>query len=156
MFIREKKNKSGSVSIQLLSKENGRNRLIKTIGCAIERPDIEALKLRTQDELNELLCQPSLLPSEKDPQLIDTIAMLNNRNIQTIGPELIFGRIYDFIGFNQIQDDLFRHLVLARLAFPLSKLKTVDYLRRYQGLDMKIDTVHRFLDRLENQHKSLD
>lgn len=45
--------------------------------------------------------------------------------------------------------------MLARLSFPLSKLKTVDYLRRYQGIDIKIDAVYRFLDRLESQHKSL-
>ena len=53
MFIREKKNKSGSVSIQILSKENGRNKLIKTIGCATERPEIESLKLKAQETLDE-------------------------------------------------------------------------------------------------------
>ncbi len=105
--------------------------------------------------MDELKSQPSLLPSDESQQLVASISQLNNRQIQTIGPELIFGSIYDFIGFNQVQDDLFRHLVLARLAFPLSKLKTVDYLRRYQGIDIKIDAVYRFLDRLESQHKSL-
>ena len=155
MFIREKKNKSGSVSIQLLSKDNGKNHLVKTIGCATERPEIDALKRQAQDVMDDLLNQSSLLTSDDEQQLIGSISMLNNRNIQTIGPELIFGSIYDEIGFNEVKDDLFRHLVLARLAFPLSKLKTVDYLRRYQGLDIKIDAVYRFLDRLESQHKSL-
>lgn len=155
MFVREKKNKSGSVSIQILSKENGRNKLIKTIGCATERPEIESLKLKAQETLDELLCHSSLLPAEEDQQLVDAIATLNNQNIQTIGPELIFGRIYDAIGFNQIKDEPFRHLVIARLAFPLSKLKTIDYLRRYQGVELKIDAVYRFLDRLEHKHKAL-
>ena len=155
MFIREKKNKSGSVSIQILNKENGKNHLVKTIGCATERPEIDALRRKAQEELDELKHQPSLLMSEEEQQLIETISTLNNSNIHTIGPELIFGSIYDFIGFNQVKDDLFRHLVLARLAFPLSKLKTVDYLRRYQGVALKIDAVYRFLDRLESQHKSL-
>ena len=31
MFVREKKNKSGSVSIQIISKENGRNKLTKSL-----------------------------------------------------------------------------------------------------------------------------
>lgn len=155
MFIREKKNKSGSVSIQLLSKENGKNHLIKTIGCATERPEIEVLKRQAQEAMDELKHQPSLLASNENQQLIDSIAMLNNRNIQTIGPELIFGSIYDDIGFTQVNDDTFRHLVLARLSFPSSKLKTVDYLRRYQGVDIKIDAIYRFLDRLQSQHKAL-
>lgn len=56
-------------------------------------------------------------------------------------------------GFNQIQEDLFRHLVISRLAFPLSKLKTVDYLYRYQGVNISISTVYRFLDKLNARLK---
>ena len=65
MFIRAKKNKSGSVSIQLLSKENGRNHLVKTIGSATERPEIETLKYKAQEAMDELKSQPSLLPSDE-------------------------------------------------------------------------------------------
>ncbi len=50
-------------------------------------------------------------------------------------------------------EGLFRHLVIARLAFPLSKLKTVDYLYLYQGKNIEIDTVYRFLDKLSNKFK---
>ena len=66
MFIREKKNKSGSVSIQLLSKENGKNHLIKTIGCATERPEIEVLKRQAQEAMDELKNQSSLLGSNEN------------------------------------------------------------------------------------------
>jgi transposase len=44
-------------------------------------------------------------------------------------------------------------LVIARIAYPLSKLKTVDYLYRYQGISLDIDRVYRFLDKLNNQLK---
>ena len=153
MFIREKKNKSGSVSIQILSKENGRKRLLKTIGCASDRLEIDALKIKAQETLEELSAQSSSSHNEEDQQFINTIASLSNRNIQTIGPELIFGRIYDDIGFHQIKDEQFRHLVMARLAFPLSKLKTIDYLRRYQGSKLRIEVLYRYLDGLANKHK---
>ena len=66
---------------------------------------------------------------------------------------MIFGKIYDSIGFNEIQEELFRHLVLARLAFPLSKLKTVDHLFRYQGFKLKTSNIYRFLDKLNNRLK---
>jgi transposase len=40
------------------------------------------------------------------------------------------------------------------LAFPLSKLKTTEYLYRYQGKTINIDSVYRFLDKLSNSLKS--
>ena len=46
MFSREKKNKSNSVSIQIVSKDSGVYKVVKTIGCATTRPEIEALKLQ--------------------------------------------------------------------------------------------------------------
>ena len=59
MFIREKKNKSGSVSIQLVSKEKGVYKVVKTIGSATERPEIETLKYKAQEAS---LCQDSCHP----------------------------------------------------------------------------------------------
>lgn len=103
--------------------------------------------------MDALKQQPSLIYFDHDEQLLQSIAQLKNNQIQVIGPELIFGRIYDHIGFNQIGDELFRHLVLARLAFPLSKLKTCDYLRRYQNIDIHVDKIYRFLDKLEDKLK---
>jgi transposase len=44
-------------------------------------------------------------------------------------------------------------LVIARLAFPLSKLKTIDYLYRFEGILLNIDTIYRFLDKLSSQLK---
>ena len=65
MFIRAKKNKSGSVSIQLVSKEKGVYKVVKTIGSATERPEIETLKYKAQEAMDELKSQPSLLPSDE-------------------------------------------------------------------------------------------
>jgi hypothetical protein len=78
---------------------------------------------------------------------------LQNSNIRTVGPEIIFGKIYDYIGFGAINQEMFRHLVLARLAFPLSKLKTIEYLYRYQGVMLDIGAIYRFLDKLNDKLK---
>jgi len=78
---------------------------------------------------------------------------LSNAQIRTIGPELVFGKVYNHIGYNKINSDLFRHLVIARLAFPLSKLKTIEYLYRYQGIIFDLDTVYRFMDKLNTELK---
>lgn len=127
MFVREKKNSSGSVSIQIISKARGRYKVVKTVGCGAERHKIEELKKIAEQEINRLKNQPSLFQSDTDNLVEEVFNSLTNSQIRTIGPELIFGKIFDFIGFNAIKEPLFRHLVVARLAYPLSKLKTTEY-----------------------------
>jgi len=97
--------------------------------------------------------QPKLFISETDTMIDTFFEALSNTSIRVVGPELIFGKIYDKVGFNEIEEELFRHLVISRLAFPLSKLKTIEYLYRYQGISLNINTVYRFLDKLNNQLK---
>jgi transposase len=44
-------------------------------------------------------------------------------------------------------------LVISRIAFPLSKLKTVDYLLRYQGISVTPSSIYSFLDKLNSNLK---
>ena len=97
--------------------------------------------------------QSSLFIFENDALIEGFMAQLQNSQVRTVGPELIFGKIYDAIGFNALQEDMFRHLVISRLAFPLSKLKTIDYLYRFQGVRLEISSVYRFLDKLNAKLK---
>ncbi len=153
MFLRKKLNKSGSSSIQIISKHRGRYKVEQTIGSSINEQELQKLWLLGKQEIERLGSQPQLFISQSDAQVEQVFAALQNASIKTVGPELIFGRIYNHIGFNAIQEDLFRHLVIARLAFPLSKLKTIEYLYRYQGVQLEIDAVYRFLDKLNNKLK---
>ena len=106
-----------------------------------------------RQEIGRIQVQPELFTSEEDQIIEKLVASIGNSDIQTVGPEIIFGRIYDSIGFGAIKEELFRHLVLARLAFPLSKLKTIDYLYRYQRVWLDSDAVYRFLDKLNSKLK---
>ena len=154
MFIRKKKNRSGSTSIQIVSKDRRRYKVVKTIGCATMLHEIEKLELIGKQEIEQMSgLEQKLFGFDKDEAIEQAFAMLENSNIRTVGPELIFGKIYDYIGFNKIKEDMFRHLVISRLAFPLSKLKTSEYLYRYQGIYVDIDSVYRFLDKLNDKLK---
>ena len=153
MFLREKKNKSGSISIQIITKERGKYRVLKTIGCGRSEQDITRLTYLGKQEIERLYNQPTLFVWENDIQIEQLFSNLSNASIRTVGPEVIFGRIYDKIGFSSINENLFRHLVVARIAYPLSKLKTVDYLYRYQGITLDITAVYRFLDKLNDTLK---
>ncbi|MCX6244435.1 MAG: IS1634 family transposase [Bacteroidetes bacterium] len=151
MYIRKKLNSSGSVSVQVIQKVNGRNRILKILGSATTWQKIEELVNLARQEIDHLKAQPKLFISEHDVVIERAFSMLSNASIRTVGPEIIFGKIYDRIGYGVIKESMFRHLVIARLAYPLSKLKTIDYLYRYQGTTLDIDAVYRFLDKLNSK-----
>ncbi len=106
-----------------------------------------------RQETDRVMAQPELFCSERDLAVEQALSTISNADVRTVGPELVFGKIYDSIGFDQINEELFRHLVIARLAFPLSKLKTAEYLYRYQGIEISVDTIYRFLDKLNDKLK---
>lgn len=80
--------------------------------------------------------------------------MLNNITSHKLaGIDLVLGRIFDEIGFNQIEDPLFKDLVLYRLVYPKSKLKTTEYLYRYEQKEYSEDEIYRYLDKLNDTQK---
>lgn len=153
MFVRKKPNPSGSLSIQVIQKVRGRYKVVKTVGCATTQREVEYLSKLAKQEIDNLKSQPSLFESKHDETIEKVFASLQNANIRTVGPEIIFGKIFDHIGFGALNEEMFRHLVISRIAFPLSKLKTVEYLYRYQGTRLDIDGVYRFLDKLNSKLK---
>ncbi len=72
-----------------------------------------------------------------------------------VGIELLLGSLFDQIGFNLIQDPLFKDLVLYRLVYPKSKLKTTEYLYRYENKSYSEDAIYRYMDRLHCSQKEL-
>ncbi|CAG1020917.1 hypothetical protein DOJK_00653 [Patescibacteria group bacterium] len=153
MYIRKKPNKSGSVSVQIFTKDSGKYKFIKTIGSSSDKNEIDNLVIQAHEEIKKMSSLQSMFIFEKDQFILEFIHNISNNQIRTVGPELIFGKIYDKLGYNAIADTLFRHLVISRLSFPLSKLKTVDYLQRYLGIELKVDKIYRFMDKLSDRYK---
>ena len=60
MFIRKKKNKSESLSIQIISKIGRKNKLLKTVGCAKTNREEELLMLLARTEIERLQHSQSL------------------------------------------------------------------------------------------------
>ena len=93
MFLRQKKNKSGSVSIQIISKSSGRYKVVKTIGSAISEQDISVLLYQGKQELSKMQAQNSLFVFENDALIEGFLNQVQNSQIRTVGPELIFGKV---------------------------------------------------------------
>lgn len=155
MFVRTKRNQSGRVSVQVIDKTEG-YRVVKTIGVAGAPNEIRRLVEVGQAFIERQSKQYSLFPRDEHDNavVLDFVRTLGNASIRTVGPELIFGQLFDEIGFHAIPERLFRDVVVARLAYPVSKLKTVDYLYRYQGKRVSADSLYLFLDRLHDRYRS--
>lgn len=156
MFVRKKRNKSGSVSVQIINKSDGYYKVVQTLGSSSNKDEIERLWLQGKRIVHaDPPGQQWLFPlkTKEDLAVESFVHGLTNAQIRTIGPELIFGALFDRMGFNAIKEEMFRHLVIARLSYPTSKLKTVDYLKRYKGLEISSETVYRFLDKLKSRYK---
>jgi len=153
MFVRRKPNRSGSVSVQVIDKSNG-YRVVETIGSARDPEQLSRLVELGQLFIARRRKQYCLFPADQHDNavLLDFVHSLPNASIRTVGPELIFGRLFDQIGFGVIPEQLFRDIVVARLVYPTSKLKTVDYLYRYRGKTVSVQSIYRFLDRLNAHH----
>lgn len=149
MFVRRKVNKCGSVSVQVIDKSAGHYRVVQSIGVGQTEIEIVRLEESARQFIKEKAGLTRGLFDDEDELKLETfVSSLSNAQLQVIGPELIFGTLYNRIGYEQIASDIFRHLVITRLFNPGSKLKTIDYLYRYQGVSYSISKIYRFLDNL--------
>jgi len=156
MFVRQKKNPSGVISVQVIDKSSGKYRVKKTIGSAADQEEINCLVKEAELYIRQQRGQLDLNFILGDDDVYYNSVYNNIQQIQLLGPEMVLGKIFDEIGFNKIEDEFFRHLVLARLIYPVSKLKTIDYLQKYKGLTLSVSELYRYLDKLhEHQIKEV-
>jgi transposase len=151
MFVRKKKNKSGVVSIQVIDKSSGKYKVVKTIGSSASAREIDQLLQQGESYIKKRKGQIEMDFHNADELFSKFITGIKEVNV--VGCELLLGKIFDAIGFNEIKDELFKKLVIARLCFPASKLKTTDYLRHYQSYLVNEDMIYRYLDKLHSTQK---
>ena len=163
MFIRKKPNMSGTVSVQVVQKTKSRKqRVLKSLGSAYPHDTSAMEKLMQQaSSFIQEMEGPSLPHIYEEEEVIDGfVSSLSNAQVQVAGPELVFGTLYDRIGYGAIRNRMFRNIVICRLFNPGSKLKTVDYMERYLHVTYSVDQIYRFLDNLcyrkEAEEKSND
>ena len=161
MFVRRKKYPSGKTGVIVAEKLRGKMRELATIGISDDEQAIESLIAKGREWIfrEEARRRPQLdLFGEESKRCDDERAMVervlaNVSNILINGTDLILDRVFDRIGFNRIEDEVFRKLVKARLAYPSSKAATVDYLKSHFDDDVSLSKIYRYLDKLsDRQH----
>ncbi|MDX1285805.1 MAG: IS1634 family transposase [Draconibacterium sp.] len=153
MFVRKKPNKSGVVSVQVIAKINGKPKLIKTIGSARDEKTIEELFEKGRHYISTFGGQ-TMLDFSDETSLVQSVFQQINSHTE-VGTELLLGKIFDEVGFDVIDDHIFRQLVLSRLTYPVSKLRTSNYLDKYHDLDYPVQQIYRYMDKLHSTQKEL-
>lgn len=153
MFIRQKKNKSGLISIQIIDKSSGKYRVVRTIGSSSDAVVIENLIIKAKDFVKTHKGTREFDFTSSSLQIETILNSITSHKL--VGIDLVLGQIFDDIGFNVIEDELFKDLVLYRLVYPKSKLKTTEYLYRYAQKNYSEDDIYRYLDKLHSKQKEL-
>jgi len=123
------------------------------MGSATTESGIAHLISLARKEVEQLTGQRDLaFEYEQDKQHVDFIRE-NIQSVRIVGTELVLVKLYDEIGFNQVPDILLRHLIISRLLYPGSKLRTVEYLSRHYQEHYAMSSVYRYLDQLNQGHK---
>lgn len=153
MFVRKKKNRSGTTSVVVVDKSQGKFREIHNFGTSSDSQEIERFCVEAKKWISryggqrslDLFPEESLLSSD---QVFDSIEGLHHD-----GGYRLLERIYDKIGFGTIGDKTLKDLVIARICEPMSKLATIDYMRRQWGEDYHYQQIYRYLDLLNSSLK---
>ena len=152
VYIRENKNRSGTISVQVIEKSNGSNKVIFTAGSGVTKGELDVLKAKAQKFIED---QRGLLPlflDQQDVVVQEFVSSISNSNLRIVGPQLVLDPIYDHI-FPGITKPFFKYLVLCRVIYPGSKLRTVAYLSRHFNKSVSEQTIYRSMDRLDGELK---
>jgi len=139
------------VSIQIIDKSRGRYNVYKTIGSSSDAIEIDNLYLQgkrwiaIQNGERDMFAEAE---REREEKQITEYLLNNVESILLNGAQLILNQVFRIVGFDVIEDEIFKHLVVARLCQPSSKAGTVDYLQSYFEEDVELHKIYRYLDRL--------
>jgi transposase len=153
MYVRRKKNRSGSTSIVVIDKSSGKIRYVKTIGVSSKEKTLSELCRQGKKWISVQNGQRDMFVEyerQEEERQITAHWLSNIENILLNGPQMILEQVYRKVGFEEIGDDILKQLVIARLCQPSSKAGTVDYLKSYFNEDIELHRIYRYLDRLHN------
>lgn len=153
MFVRKLKLKNGKTYIQVIDKSSGKYKVIKSFGCAESAEQLLLLTTKAHQWITNQQGLQEIDFLNADQFIEKLVGSINKMNL--VGFDYLLGQIFNQIGFNKIKNDIFKELVICRIAYPKSKLKTTDYLYRYKHIEWSEDQLYRYLDKLYSSQKEI-
>ena len=181
MYVRYRKIKDGKTRVQIVECYRVKNRVIQKVlrhvGTAKDEAELEDIKkiaeylkdtiedelhpkLFTKEQLPEKLEKSRLAQVEKDlPMLVNLQNQREEKRITT-GFHDIYGKLFDDVGYgsvlksSKVSRKIFKDVVMARLARPVSKRASCELLSENFGIDHNLEQVYRMLDALKSEKKN--
>lgn len=155
MFTRRKHNRSGTISVVVVDKSGGNFKEVHRVGIAHNEDEALALEAQGRHWIATYGGQQFIdFEGKADTELRRTESVLSGiKSARLTAARTIISKVYDSIGFGEIEDEELRHLVIGRICQPMSKKATVDYLRRHFKEDVSLQKIYRYMDKLYNTQK---
>jgi hypothetical protein len=126
----------------VISKSSGKYKEIKSFGIAGSVEDAENLCDDAHKWIGSYSGQQEFdFDDSKGREPEETERVINMDAVLINGTQLLPDRIYENIGFNQISDEILRHLVIARVSQPAGKPATTEYLKSYYDEDIDLNHI---------------
>jgi transposase len=142
MFIRKLKSRNGNMQVQVVEKINRNNKVIKHLGTARNTLEIKQLTTLAQQYIDNARIKQgrvSLFDNRYEESevanFLSHLVVLGAYDSVTFH---FFNYFYKLLGFSYLNDDCFADLVIARIAHPVSKEKTREW------LEDKFGIIHRY------------
>lgn len=146
MFVRKKRNRSGTTSVSVVFKNSGSFKEVHHLGSSADPDKIRRMYNKGREWIAKYGGQQQIDFDEKWRKeranaeanalaIADFQSVLSHVERTTLdAPQVILGRVYDRIGFNAIGDEILRHLAIARVCQQISVAHTMDVLGGRIGL----------------------
>lgn len=180
MFVRIKTSpNSPKKSVQIVESfrfgNKVRQRIVRHVGTALD--DNELMRMRELAEYikarMEQESQPGLFPPEDmaelaiqarhrqtDEPLPVDLKKLREQQRTIVGIHEVYGKVYEELGFDKVFSNPKRkpaavknlfHVVMSRIANPISKLATVMDLSENFGIELSLPSVYRMMDQIDDK-----
>jgi len=153
MYVRRKKNRSGSISVQVIDKSSGTYKVVHSLGSSFDISVVKTMEQEAYKWIKDRFGQLEFNFGGAAKTPVEEV-LSNIEQINVCGTEKLLGKIFNEIGFDAIPDILFRHLVLFRIIHPASKLKTTSYLSRHYSDFQDVRQVYYYMDKLHVRQQS--
>lgn len=178
MFVRVKSTpNSPRKSVQIVESirrgEKVTQRIVRYVGIAMDDLELEQLKLlgesiklKLEDTGQMHLISPETLSKMKEKtDAPDSDYMVDLRDLEeeqrlVKGIHDVYGNLFDELNYNKVLKnparnkasvEMFKHIVLARIANPLSKAASIDMLEEDFGVSLNLDMVYKMMDKLDDK-----
>jgi transposase len=181
MFVRYRKIQDGKTRVQVVENYRINNRVVQKVlrhvGTAQDGTELEDIRkmaehiketiedelrprLFSKDQLPEKLEKSRLAQVEKDLPLLVNLQNLREEKRIITGFHDIYGKLFDDVGFgnvlksSNVSRKVFKDVVLARLASPVSKRASCELLSESFGIEYNLEQVYKMLDSLKSEKKN--